>query len=298
MGRPILTFIDAAPVEKAQALEVRRQVRSHAAKAASLKDVSAADDGLSSSSNANAAGKKKRRRKYPSWTVQIGRGEQQAAGLSLESSRSLLTSLSGTGMIPASRSAVYHQPFVSAVLHNYLQHLAVAIPEIDGEGEGQTALLRTRWFPMVLNSPIVFQVIVLFSASHYASQRQDMAFPETILSLKQYALRGIAESLSSASQGMVVRDELIAATAKMASYEAVFGDEDAYHSHMKGVEDMLRVRGGLDALGLGGFLARLLIFIDTNSAFLLNTHLHLTDSSFPRLEPFLLPNPSRFVGEV
>jgi len=141
---------------------------------------------------------------------------------------------------------------------------------------------------------MVFQVIVLFSASHYAAQREDRAFAETILSLKQRALDGIIQSLSAA-KGMV-RDELVAATAKMASYEAIYGNEEAYHSHMRGVEDMLRVRGGLHTLGLDGFLSRLLIFIDTNSAFLLNTHLHLQGSSFPRLEPFVLPNPSRFIG--
>lgn len=137
---------------------------------------------------------------------------------------------------------------------------------------------------MVLSSPIVFQVIVLFSASHYASQQKDMAFAETILYLKQCALAGISQSLSSASTGIMIRDELIAATAKMASYEAIYGDETAYHCHMKGVEEMLKMRGGLKALGLDGFLSRLLTFIDTNSAFLLNTHLHLRDSSFPRQE--------------
>jgi hypothetical protein len=124
-----------------------------------------------------------------------------------------------------------------------------------------------------------------------------MAYAQTILALKHCALKGIAGALA-ASGGYWVRDELIAATAKMASYEAIYGDEQAYHTHMRGVEDMLRLRGGIDALGLDGFLSRLLVFIDTNSAFLLNTHLHLTASTFPRLAPFLLPNPSRFIGEV
>lgn len=184
-------------------------------------------------------------------------------------------------------------------MDNYLRHLAVAIPEIDGEGH--SALLKSRWFPMVLNSPIVFQVIVLFSASHYASYQQNVALAEKLLTLKQCALAGIAKSLTSSTQGTgaaMVHDELIAATAKMASYEAIYGDEAAYHSHMEGVGQMLKLRGGMDSLGLEGFLARLLVFIDTNSAFLLKTHLHLSASSFPRLEPFLLPNPSRFIGEV
>ncbi|KIW93342.1 uncharacterized protein Z519_05947 [Cladophialophora bantiana CBS 173.52] len=178
-----------------------------------------------------------------------------------------------------------------------LQHLAVAVPELDGDS--RSALLQTLWFPMVLSSPIVFQVIVLFSASHYASQRHDLTLAETILSLKQCALSGIARALSSDSRGMVFRDEMISAVAKMASYEAIFGEESAYHCHMKAVEQMLKLRGGLTTLGLEGFLSRLLVFIDTNSAFLLNTHLHFRGSSFPKLaNPFIMPNPSRFVGEV
>lgn len=175
-----------------------------------------------------------------------------------------------------------------------LENLAVAIPEIDGEEE--TALLKSRWFPFVLYSPVVFAVITLFSASHYAAQKPGIAYADTLLSLKQCALNEIFQCLTK-SKGMI-QDVLIAATAKMASYEAIYGDEETYHLHMKAVEAMLRMRGGLRQLGLDGFLSRLLIFIDTNSAFLLNTHLHLLESSFPRQEPFILPNPSRFIGEI
>ncbi|KIX09325.1 uncharacterized protein Z518_00404 [Rhinocladiella mackenziei CBS 650.93] len=305
MTRPALKFIDCAPLDKTQTAQIRRQVRSHAARCAGG-DIPDTED---QSSQKDVPRKRRRRRPYLSWTVPIKQTEhpqeqhqQQQSDVqnhkqSSESS-SPLTALSGTTLIPASKSPVYHQPFVSVVLHNYLQHLAVAIPEIDGEG--QSALLRTRWFPLVINSPLVFQVIVLFSASHYAAQRQDRAFAETILSLKQCALTGIRQSLS-VRKGSMVRDELIAATAKMASYEAIYGTEQAYHSHMKGVEEMVKVRGGLHTLGLDGLMSRLLIFIDTNSAFLLNTHLHLSGSGsyFPRLEPFVFPaNPSRFIGEV
>lgn len=286
MTGPQLEFVMVAPVDKAQAAQIRRQVRSHAARAAGNE----ASDKPSSQNKP----RRRRRRQYPSWPVEIRQVEVDKPQRHQNNASSLLTSLSGATTIPAAHSPVFHQPFTSVVLENYLQHLAVAIPEIDGEG--QSALLRTRWFPMVLNSPIVFQVIVLFSASHYAAQQKDMAFALTILSLKQCALRGVMQSLSTA-KGMF-HDELIAATAKMASYEAIWGDEQAYHCHMKAVEEMLRVRGGLESLGLDGFLSRLLIFIDSNSAFLLNTHLHLQNSSFPRLEPFILPNPSRFIGEI
>lgn len=168
----------------------------------------------------------------------------------------------------------------------------MAIPEVDGQE--QSGLLRSRWFPMVISSPLVFQVIVLFSASHFATCTEDMTLGPTLLQLKQIAIQGIIRKLAE-SKGQV-HDELIAATAKMASYEAIYGDESSYHAHMQGVAKMLQLRGGLQNLGLEGLLARLLVFIDSNSAFLLNASLHLQGSSFPRQPAFILPNPRQFIG--
>ncbi|KAJ9633281.1 uncharacterized protein PV06_00974 [Exophiala oligosperma] len=359
MTRPILEFVNIPLVNGFPPSHVRRQVRSHAAKAGggssgggddgnlenndrnndSKKHTSSSSSSPSSSHKA-AAKRRKRYRHTLNWTFQVTTTqttvEEVETEPELETTESTTTPessqhfrarrqkgrsaarrrchphptppssssfLSGTAaLIPASKSPVYHEPFVPVVLQHYLQHLAVAIPEVDGDGN--TALLKTRWFPMVIHSPLLFQVIVLFSASHYAAQREDVAFAPTILLLKQRALAGIgAHVAASSSEGgtgtAVVRDELIAATAKMASYEAIWGDEHSYHCHMGGVEEMLKARGGgLASLGLDGFLARLLLFIDTNSAFLLNTYLHLRDSSFPRGEPFVLPNLSRFIGEI
>lgn len=311
MIQPMLEFVNVALVNGPEAVQIRRQVRSHAAK------VSGGGDGASQDKRPpHQKSPRKRRRprhQHLSWAVQVREpeSEPQSGHHSSTSSTSLgssgsspLSTLSGTSLIPVSKSPVYHEPFVPVVLQNYLDHLAVAIPELDGESD--SILLKARWFPMVIHSPVIFQVIVLFSASHYAAQRRDYSLARTILSLKQCALHGLRESLTSAcacasSEGVAapVRDELIAATAKMASYEAIWGDAHAYHWHMSAVEGMLRVRRhGMASLGLDGFLSRLLIFIDTNSAFMLNTFLHLPGSAFPSGEPFFKPNLGRFVGEV
>lgn len=53
---------------------------------------------------------------------------------------------------------------------------------------------------------------------------------------------------------------------------------------MSTVARLLRTRGSLATLGMHGFLARLLSFIDTNSAFLLGTDLYLSEFN-------LLPHP-------
>ncbi|RVX68063.1 hypothetical protein B0A52_08202 [Exophiala mesophila] len=286
MRRAELKFVEGVPRDHAHAVRVRREVRSHAAR-------SAAQDHQDESVVANGAKKRRSRKRFPRWTLEIRIDDNQGRNESSSSqSMSPLTPLSGNDLIPASKSPVYHEPFVSVVVDNYLENLAVAIPEVDGDQE--TCLLKTRWFPMVIHCPLIFQVIVLFSASHYAAFQGDSTMAEAILRLKEYAIRGITQSLKE-NKGWV-GDDLIAASAKMASYEAIYGSESAYHAHMTGVQGMLQLRGGLGSLGLDGLLARLLIFIDTNSAFLLNTRLHLEAASFPRLAPFVLPNPGRFIG--
>jgi hypothetical protein len=61
---------------------------------------------------------------------------------------------------------------------------------------------------------------------------------------------------------------------------------------MSAVASMLARRGGIATLGMNGILARLLRFVDTNSAFLLGTRLYLEDHGvgvcLPRHMPFRL----------
>lgn len=66
--------------------------------------------------------------------------------------------------------------------------------------------------------------------------------------------------------------------------------------HMSTVARLLSDRGGVSNLAMNGFLARLLSFIDTNSAFLLGTNLYLantgaTGGGMPHHQPF---RPRRF----
>ena len=87
----------------------------------------------------------------------------------------------------------------------------------------------------------------------------------------------------------------------MASFEAAYGSPETYHIHMTAVANMVRSRGGLSQLGLDGFLARLLLFIDTNSAMIMgvNGRLHLLDVGgmvLPRREAFVIPNPLKYLG--
>ena len=60
-----------------------------------------------------------------------------------------------------------------------------------------------------------------------------------------------------------------------------------FHVHMSTVARLLDRRGSVATLGMNGFLARLLSFIDTNSAFLLGTNLYLMEFGLmPHYRPY------------
>ncbi|KAK2764417.1 hypothetical protein FQN54_009111 [Arachnomyces sp. PD_36] len=162
-----------------------------------------------------------------------------------------ITRILGGGRVDPFRSyPVAWRPYLPGVVDHYLSSLAVDIPELDQPGN--KGLLRSRWFPLIMTEPASFLVIVLTAASHYASVNNTRSFAVDLLNLKH-------ETLSAVNQGMrdqnrMLSDQLIGAVAKMASYEAMFGDQETYEIHMAGVKRMVKLRGGLACLGLGGLL--------------------------------------------
>lgn len=216
--------------------------------------------------------------------------------------------LTGDIFSPIVHLTTYHQPYLPGIVNHYISNLTIPIPELDGDSV--VPLFRAAWLPIVFHDPLVFQVVVLFAATHYATFADPSQFNGLymeLLSLKQSALLALIQRVqdeqtipsSSHAQSRYTRDTMIAAAAKMASYEAIFGTGEAvslarsycyghpvntseqFHLHMSTVTRLLRQQGGLTTLGMDGFLARLLSFIDTNSAFLLGTNLYFVEFGLP-----------------
>ena len=82
----------------------------------------------------------------------------------------------------------------------------------------------------------------------------------------------------------------------MIADEAMFGDESIYKVHMAGLQRMVRLRGGFNDLGLDGLLGRMLIWIDNNACFLLNTPLYFASFLTEHGQPLSPPNPAKFLG--
>jgi hypothetical protein len=146
--------------------------------------------------------------------------------------------------------------------------MAIDMPELDEPDK--PGLLRTRWFPMVLTEAATFQVIILLAASHLALLHNSKDNGPNLLQLKSKAISLTRNALAVDGPS----DQLIGAVVKMASYEAMFGDQNSYGMHMTGLMKMIDMRGGLPSLGLNGMLARICVWIDRNSAMLHDTPVH------------------------
>ncbi|KAL4816853.1 hypothetical protein BDW67DRAFT_39015 [Aspergillus spinulosporus] len=185
------------------------------------------------------------------------------------------------------------RPILPRLVDHYLMSMAVDIPELDQPGH--RGLLRTDWFPLVMTEPSLFLVIVLLAASNYASvQTEPTDMKLHLLGLRCEAVQAVNKSLEL--QPSFVSDALIGAIAKMASYEAMYGSPENYAVHMQGLQRAVELRGGLDALGLGGLLRRIVIWIDRNGAFLIGSNLYFPGETFAPGQPLPDPNPGHFLG--
>ncbi|KAI5459660.1 hypothetical protein BGZ63DRAFT_388459 [Mariannaea sp. PMI_226] len=183
------------------------------------------------------------------------------------------------------------KPFIPALVDHYLVHMAVDIPELDQPGN--KGLLRSSWFPLVMSDAATFQTILLLSASNSVSNNRVPDTGYEILQLKSDAITFINAAFSNEQRR--ISDAVIGAVAKMASFEAMHGSVESYQLHMRGLQRMVSIRGGLSALGLGGLLRRIVVWIDLNSSFLLKTPRFFPRESFAE-EGEPEPSPQSFLA--
>jgi hypothetical protein len=172
--------------------------------------------------------------------------------------------------------------------------MAVDIPDLDGpDAKG---LLRTQFFPFCLTDPASLHAVMLVAASHFDRVRGSRSHAIDILQLRGIAIRAINTALEDTSRA--TSDQLIAAVAKMASYEALFGERSSFNTHMTGLLRMVSLRGGLPALGLDGLLERILLWIDSNASHITNSHIYFDKAAFPSRAQHPRPDPQRFAGDL
>ena len=122
------------------------------------------------------------------------------------------------------------------------------------------------------------------------------AIRQHLLHMKHVAITSV--NAATRDPRRCLSDEVVGAVAKLASFEAMHGDEPTYHAHMRGLRRMVELRGGIDALGLGGLLRRIIVWIDLNSSFLLQCGRYFPGCTFTgRADEATEPNPARFVAD-
>ncbi|KAL8805964.1 MAG: hypothetical protein Q9182_001621 [Xanthomendoza sp. 2 TL-2023] len=288
---PDLVFINTNRPEDAKSTAQRRAVRSQAAK----------DHSQSSSSN-NDGPKRRRHRKLLAVELEVVVDESESSNDSpprnieptiLDDDISSLI-----GDHPREDDTAMDIDY-SAVLPQRnmpeadLSEMAVDIPELDHPGA--KGALRSIWFPAVIAEQATLNVVILTAAFHYLSINNLQCAPEVLYKLKQDAITSINRGLQDPQRA--ISDQLIGAVAKMAAYEAGFaGDEAQYHIHMKGLLKMVELRGGLQSLGMNGLLARMLLWIDLNAAFVLQTQLYFSHTNALPGHTVPEPNPGHFLG--
>ncbi|KAL8677403.1 MAG: hypothetical protein Q9186_006158 [Xanthomendoza sp. 1 TL-2023] len=284
---PELVFINTNRPEDAKSTAQRRAVRSQAAK-----------DHSQSSSSSNDGPKRRRHRKLLAVELEVAIDESESSkddspprNIDYEASSfvgdhpyrdDIAVNVDYSAVLPPS-----HMPEAD------LSEMAVDIPELDHPGA--KGALRSIWFPAVIANQATLNVVILTAASHYLSINRLQCTPEVLYKLKQDAITTINRGLQDPQ--LATSDQLIGAVAKMAAYEAGFaGDEVQYHMHMKGLVKMVELRGGLQSLGLNGLLARMLLWIDLNAAFILQTHLYFSHTDALPGHTVPEPNPGHFLG--
>ncbi|KAK5999915.1 hypothetical protein QM012_005003 [Aureobasidium pullulans] len=148
-------------------------------------------------------------------------------------------------------------PYLNQILEHYLTFTAKEV--LQSDDASTMALLRSTWMPFVMADVALLHAVLLFAASLFRSSMAAHAQVVDLFQLKDMAIQAMNGNLST-------KDSMIATMATMAQYEAFWRDADAFSAHMSGLRQFVEMRGGLSALGLDGFLERMLVAIDSNLA--------------------------------
>ncbi|KAF2165743.1 hypothetical protein M409DRAFT_55620 [Zasmidium cellare ATCC 36951] len=119
--------------------------------------------------------------------------------------------------------------------------------------------------PLILTNHAILATTVLFTGCllrHHAGETPILS--DDILALRSRTY-GLVQSAIDAESSQLA-DCTILAVLKLALFEAIFGQLEAYRVHMQGLARMVALRNGWEGLGMDGYLAHLLMWFDANLA--------------------------------
>jgi len=125
-----------------------------------------------------------------------------------------------------------------------------------------------RFYTFVYTDPILLSTAVLLGVRNQLDVLGRCIDGQTfasVLQIERFLMRSISDALGDPIRG--ISDQMLIAVALCAAYEIKHGTGACYHVHMRGLVQMIHLRGGLLAIGSPDpYIVRLLTWIDTNTS--------------------------------
>jgi len=141
--------------------------------------------------------------------------------------------------------------------------------------------LQTLWMPFVFTDPALLHATLLIGTSFYGSPPGPRSHGIDIFQLKCMTISAINESLQDPNRS--ISDQTIAAVLSLAQYEAFWGEARDFAFHMRAVQNMVHVRGGLNGIStsLQGLLETMVLTIDYHTSRATGAEISFGPGRFP-----------------
>ncbi|RSM02788.1 hypothetical protein CDV31_010747 [Fusarium ambrosium] len=118
------------------------------------------------------------------------------------------------------------------------------------------ASMRDVWVPWAMGQPSLMAAIFHVACRNYAATTNNSNSKRYAVKKLQYRLTCLEMAKEAISSQEVATDTTIALALLMASESHFEEDMDAFFTHGIGIIKMVTARGGLETLGLSGFLTK------------------------------------------
>lgn len=125
---------------------------------------------------------------------------------------------------------------------------------VSGAGDPENPFMK-HWVPFVIQDPLLIKT-VLFTSACFLNETGHL--PKSIVA----AFRGIVyQSLNERLRlpDTQTSDAATLAVAEMALMEWYWGSTQEVHAHLQGLRTMVQLRGGIQDLGMHGYISKMIL---------------------------------------
>ncbi|KAI9818072.1 MAG: hypothetical protein M1827_000696 [Pycnora praestabilis] len=189
---------------------------------------------------------------------------------------SSMVSIVGTGAFdPFGAYPIETKPYMHKLISHSTNLASPVAKSLSNNGARNP--YETIWLASCIQSPAFFHGQLLVASGNISSLSGAPAItPRTI-----YHRNEVMRLVSDALQRKEVTDDILAATVCLSGFDAQVGSMDTWSTHILGVADMVKMRGGLEKLGFYGLLRDAICWSD-------QVHSAMTgkETSFPHANRF------------